>query len=81
MEALEPQNQHSQHSQPIQDQDLDQSSSTSNSQNSDDKDWYPGDGICPPESQFHSCRQASLDSWSEAASRRDGAFKSLDMHF
>lgn len=77
MEALEP---HSQHSYPMKDHDQDQSSSITDSQSSDDEDWCPGDGICPPETQFQSCYQASLDSWSQAASSRDGAVKSLDMH-
>ena len=61
-------------------QDYDERSSSSNSSNSDDENWYPGDGICPPEDQFQACRQASLHSWSQAASRSDGASKPLDMH-
>jgi hypothetical protein len=30
--------------------------------------WYPGDGVCPPTSQFVACYRASHKIWSDAAS-------------
>lgn len=82
MEALESHSQESQqnqHGHLIQDYD-EQSSSVSDSSTSDVENWYPGDGVCPPEDHFQACHQASLHPWSQAASRYDGTSKSLDMH-
>ena len=69
-----------QHSHPIEYYDPEQSGSTTDSPSSDDEAWYPGDGICPTETQLQSCYQGSLDSWSQAVLSHDGASKSLDIH-
>ncbi|KAF7155484.1 hypothetical protein CNMCM6106_004630 [Aspergillus hiratsukae] len=40
----------------------------SSSDEEGDKGWYPGDGVCPPTSQFIACYRASHEIWSHAAS-------------
>jgi hypothetical protein len=41
---------------------------TDDTNSEDDVTWYPGDGICPPTSQFIYCCQKKIDIWKKAAS-------------
>ena len=46
----------------------------------DSVEWYPGDGICPTESQFLSCFRSSFRFWSQAATSHAETAKSHEAY-